>query len=376
MSLRKTLETEPISYIHDRFHEWYSHFLQGACGDMHEDLYDDTLNRCLAIWLRNEGEPKRIPHEIHACMLMDSWHYPWQHPSWECWDIKTGERKSWTLSMVTGVLWSLSWFHIVMTEYVAVDRWNRFFRKAAGDANIYYSDEAMGTNGVFRAGSFWQGDWAPKAPFALDIDDGDYLVAGCWNDPNNADLYFGPYCHAWRASTGAKLRSFTTISTILDIFPEDGPRVWVLNRGGFLQLVDINLGQTIALARVDFQPNTTEARGVYDRFGKKIYILEKTPDDGNLATSCVRGYWATELPKRIMDPVMLRRQVKGRQVPVLTRIVGDLTTPMAGRRITYTEDSPGSLLGADAWTDENGYTLAYLSADAPGPGTVTVTAEV
>lgn len=173
-------------------------------------------------------------------------------------------------------------------------------------------------------------------------------------------------------SSGTLQKIINVGGSPIAICAEDGKRLYVLGSNFILNLVDYSTGEVINSYKCPSSPLGTSLRLAWDRVFRRLLIYDQVPDavDGSSLTRIV-GYYPIPLATHITAPIPLKVSRKGRTVPVLIRVVGDVGEPITGAQCNVTVSGDGIIERAPIGSDNNGD--LFLSLLCVNPGTVTVT---
>ncbi|RWA55352.1 hypothetical protein AU476_07540 [Cupriavidus sp. UYMSc13B] len=189
---------------------------------------------------------------------------------------------------------------------------------------------------------------------------------------NNESRQVGVY--NW--TTGALIRRINVAGTPIDIVPEDERRCYVATAEGLLNLIDYTTGEVFHTMRSPV-PTSGMVRFGWDRIYRRLLAVEQVSSatDGASLTR-IRGWYPVPKATHLTKPIPLIAPRKGRQVPVLLRVVGDAGEPIAGAGLTLTAEGDGSIVQYPAGSDVHGDVRALVMCNDTGTVTVNATATV
>lgn len=204
------------------------------------------------------------------------------------------------------------------------------------------------------------------------IDDKDDLFLNFTN--NTVSVY--------KLSTGVFVYSERLPASIVRVCLEEDQRVYILLSNDILMLFDYK--QKIVLGTVKVPLDVENVGGAssdmfYDPLYRRLLFVPHTPDDdGGASTVYIRGYRMVPIPTRITTPIPLKVPKKGRVIPVMTKVTGDLNESVGGYNVQATIVGSGTVVGVPTTTSD-GSAIVKVSCNtdlAGSPGLNDVTLEV
>lgn len=182
--------------------------------------------------------------------------------------------------------------------------------------------------------------------------------------------------------TGALLDTLYMPDNISAVALEDSGRAYVLCANRVLVLVDYTRHDILGVVQIPPAPggsgywNDGDVSMTWDHIFRRILIIEAVPDnaDGSCAT-VVRGYRMVPLGTRITTPIPLEPPRKGRVIPVLAQVVGELNEGVGGYIITAEVTGEAAQVGVPM-TTSFGEALIRCDCKNAGEATVNCTAQL
>ncbi|MNT22769.1 hypothetical protein D3C72_1581650 [compost metagenome] len=124
-------------------------------------------------------------------------------------------------------------------------------------------------------------------------------------------------------------------------------------------------------------PTAGIVRFAWDRIYRRLLAIEAVANatDGASLTR-IRGWYPVPQATHLTKPIPLIAPRKGRQVPVLLRVVGDAGEPIASAGVTVVATGNGSISQYPAGSDGHGDVRALVMCNDTGTVTVNATATV
>lgn len=186
---------------------------------------------------------------------------------------------------------------------------------------------------------------------------GDRMIGvhtGVWAIDEIADTYFdfglyGNLLFSW--NTGKFKYDIPLPSGVAAIALEDESRMYILMTNGVLILYDYVRGEVLGAVKMP-KAHRGSPYGTYgvamtwDSIYRRLLIAEQVPDnpDGSCAT-VVRGFRQVPMATRLTMPIPLKVPRKGRTIPVLTQVVGDMNEGVGGYVVNAQVLGAGQLVG-------------------------------
>lgn len=197
----------------------------------------------------------------------------------------------------------------------------------------------------------------------------------------------GKELDVYRMSTKELLHSIPMPSLITATALEDEDRAYVLCDNFTIVLVDYVRQEILGIGKLPVPPGGSISQGgvvtslgagtaiTWDTRTRRLLIFQKAPDnpDGT-CNSRLYAYRMVNAPNRITKPVPLKYPRKGRIIPMLTQVVGDLNEGIGGNTIQASITGTGSLVNSTAITDPNGRAITQVSCTDAGSITLDVSA--
>lgn len=176
-------------------------------------------------------------------------------------------------------------------------------------------------------------------------------------------------------STGALLRTINVSDHVKYICPVDGTRVFVLGENNLLNLVDYSTAEILMTARCPTPDSNAVTAITWDLAYRRLLLFTPSANatDG-ASTSQIHGYYPVPLPTQLMTPIPLAAPRKGRTVPVLTRLTGDVGEPIVGHVLSASEVGAANVVSMSGQSDGQGYATTGLDCTEAGTTVVTVSA--
>jgi len=192
------------------------------------------------------------------------------------------------------------------------------------------------------------------------------------------------YIELFNFTTGKLLDILYTSGIPEQIIPEDAGRAFVYCKNNMLNLIDYVNRRILSTFKAPL-PRFVSSDGyqdgsqhyAYDRFFRRLLSIQKLPNDpiDGSCTSRVKGWYPVPLPVRLTKPIPLLPPREGRNVPCLTRLIGDAGEPVGGVHVQGVMNGVTASVSPGV-SDNNGYAILHTKATASGVATLTTTAEV
>lgn len=169
------------------------------------------------------------------------------------------------------------------------------------------------------------------------------------------------------------------------IFAESDKHAYVYCRNGMLDLINYIEGRVVSSYRAPFPPDT-EYIGVgigqqtfcYERRLRRLISLSVTAreeiDGASYSTMRARGYYPVPLPVGLSTPIPLKPPRKGKKIPVVVRLHGDILEPISGVNVSATVDGEGELTITNGITNSRGEVVLQVIGGTNEAITLTATA--
>lgn len=177
-------------------------------------------------------------------------------------------------------------------------------------------------------------------------------------------------------ATGALIRQINIAGAPMDILPEDERRCYVVTTKGLLNLIEYTTGEVLHTVRSP-APVGSGVAYAWDRIYRRLLAFQRVADavDG-ACQSVIRGWYPVPLGTHLTKPLPLKAPRKGRDVPVLTRVVGDAGEPIAGVSVALSSAGDASIVRHSAGSDAHGESITMTHCNAPGFMTLSASATV
>ncbi|EYS89521.1 hypothetical protein CF68_32995 [Cupriavidus sp. SK-4] len=176
-------------------------------------------------------------------------------------------------------------------------------------------------------------------------------------------------------TTGALIRRIHVGGIAIDILPEDERRCYVVTNSGLLCLVDYVSGEVLHTVRSPVPLG--DVIYAWDRIYRRLLAFQIAPNgDDGACQSVIRGWYPVPLGTHLTRPLPLKAPRRGREVPVLVRVVGDAGEPIAGASVTLSVSDTASIVRHAAGSDAHGESVTVVHCNAPGSMTLGASATV
>lgn len=171
------------------------------------------------------------------------------------------------------------------------------------------------------------------------------------------------------------------------IFAESNRHAYVYCRNGMLDLINYIDGRVVSSYRAPFPPDTEYiANGVgqqtfcYERRLRRLISMTNTAREDiegvSHSTVRARGYYPVPLPVGLSTPIPLKPLRKGKKIPVVVRLHGDILEPISGVNVSATVDGAGELTITNGITNALGEVVLQVIGDTSELVTLTATATI
>lgn len=192
-------------------------------------------------------------------------------------------------------------------------------------------------------------------------DDKDVFVQGSFRD-----------LKIWSWSTGKYKYSIRVSDSIACVALEDDSRCYILLGNRELVLYDYVRNEIMGAAKVPSSVsgrsywNNGDVQMTWDWVHRRLLISEREPDSPNGASNTkIRGYRPVPQVVRLTIPIPLKHGRKGRIIPVLTQVVGDMNEGVSGFLMTSQVAGDAQLVGIPL-TDGLGRTITKVLCGVKG----------
>lgn len=364
--LKQVFQTTPVPYY--RRGEFWTDFF-GADYHANMEPYIESIMRTGGVsgLFAHPAKNPKSPNSIFLCCVLEASYWPSYTMALFRYDSVTGQLiKRISLSAAASI-----------TTAQAVQRTRSgvlYFRDINGTLLIKFELGATAL-ALFKEepkipDTFVLKDTYPIAHFEGLIAFG---LGGYFAIDDLADVYLdGSYTvlSIFTLSTGKWKYSMVMPDNIVDIALEDESRAYILLSNRVLVLFDYIRGEILGASKVPTLNavaapywNNSDVRMAWDVTFRRILVAETTNDapDG-ASTTIVRGFRAVPVPTRMTYPIPLRVPRKGRIIPVLTQVVGDMNEGVGGHMVTAVAQGSGSVVGI-TMTDHIGRAITHIACE-------------
>lgn len=184
-----------------------------------------------------------------------------------------------------------------------------------------------------------------------------------------------PIIKVYELASGAFIHDIWVSGDPEQIFAEDRNHAYVYCRNGILDLVNYLTGVVVSAYRAPLPPDTeylgntigTQKYGYERRLRRLLSIVLVPFDSEGVRALRVRGYYPVPLAVGVSTPIPLVSPRKGRSIPILVRVYGDVLEPISGFAVSISVASLGVASGV---TNTQGEAILHYSSASAGVSTL------
>lgn len=202
----------------------------------------------------------------------------------------------------------------------------------------------------------------------------------------NRDIFLhGSYSNIeiFKYSTGELLHTIFVGAEIAALALEEADHVYILQNDGQLILMDYTKGTVLGAAKVPprisgdgYWNSVNTCVMTWDWLYKRLLVSDQVPDNANGSCATrIRGYRNVPIPTRITAPIPLKVPRRGRKIPVMTQVVGDMNEGVGGYLVSSVISGPGRVVGTPI-TDNVGRAITQVYCTNTGAAKITCSAKL